>query len=155
METAIVSEPTWQVWKESKRVSAVAVYEDSSTRGRVEDFCRALARDLGPNCQLATESWPVSELRMPQLRTIAADEAARADLIIIALHHAETLPDEISSWNEAWLKKRSRNSSVLLAIFDPLYQGSSGSLRTTLQGVADKGRMSFLVQTDEAPEERS
>jgi hypothetical protein len=92
---------------------------------------------------------------MTQLRTIAADEAARADLIIIALHHAESLPDEISSWNDAWLKKRSRNDSVLLAIFDPLYQGSSGSLKSSLEEVAQKGRMSFLVQTDEAPEERA
>jgi hypothetical protein len=47
------------------------------------------------------------------LRTIAAGEAALAQLIIISVHHAETLPEGVKGWIDLWLgQSPCRNSST-------------------------------------------
>jgi len=140
--------------KERRRLAAVAASEDSSTDTRVNEFCRSLARQLGLKSEVNPQLWLLSELRMPQLRAIAAGEAAQADLIIISVHHSEKLPSEVEEWIELWLARKRERPSVLLALFDPVYQGVSSSMQSYLKEVAKKGRMEFLVQSDETPHER-
>src|SRR5580700_7936997 len=112
-------------WKGSKRVAAVAVYEDSSTDARVAEFCRCLSRQLGEQCEVLKQMWLLNELRLPRLRTIAAGDAAGADLVIISVHHSQELPEEVTLWLEQWLGRKGRRCAVLLALFDPVYQGDS------------------------------
>ena len=96
--------------------------------------------------------WPGSELRLPQLRSIVADDAARADLIIISVHPAESLSDDMKGWVEQWLGRKDRRAAVLLALFDPLSRRISSSIETYLQEVAKKGRMEFVAQSPETPD---
>jgi hypothetical protein len=88
------------------------------------------------------------------LRAIAASEAALAHLIIISVHHAESLPDGVRSWIDLWLGQRNQHSIVLLALFDLIYQGTSGSIKAYLQEVAKRGNMEFLVKSEDAPDYR-
>lgn len=155
MDTTISKLRVWQIWKELKHLAVSAVYEDSSTRARVDEFCQRLARELGQNCEVNKGLWLLSELRTPQMRSMGAGEAAKAHLVIISVHHAESLPDEVSGWIDLWLKhKGNPQATVLLALFDPLYTGSSSSMQARLQEVAKKGNMEFLVQSEDAPENR-
>lgn len=112
-----------------------------------------LAKSLGRNCEISKEFWLLTELRTPKLRAIAAGEAAAADLVIISVHHAETLPGEVKRWIDLWLKQKGNRPTVLSALFDPLYAGSSGSIQTFLQGVARKWNMELLVRCEEKPED--
>jgi hypothetical protein len=98
--------------------------------------------------------WLFTELRMPQLRAIAAADAARADLVIISVHHAESLPEEVTGWVEAWLQQKGSRTIALLALFDPLYKGDSSSMKTFLQDAAKKAKMEFLVQSEEMLDDR-
>jgi hypothetical protein len=59
--------------------------------------------------------WLLNELRAPQLRAIAAEEAARADLIVIAVHHAQGFPAEAKSWIDLWLGLKGNRPIALLA----------------------------------------
>ncbi len=136
----------------SHRITALAAYEDSCTNTRVSDFCRELARSLGPQLELEKQMWMLSELRVPQLRSIAAKEAAAADLVIISIHHSESLPEELQSWIELWLPHGNPRLQLLVALFDPIYTGVSASLRTCLESVAHRARMEFWVQTEDRPE---
>jgi hypothetical protein len=131
-----------------------AVSEDLSTGARVDEFCEGLSRYLGPQCKITKDMWPLTELRTAQLRAIAATEAASADLVAISVHHAESLPGEVKNWIDLWQRQRGDRPSVLLALFDPLYLGTSSSIQAYLQGVAQKGNMEFLVQSEEGPEGR-
>jgi hypothetical protein len=97
--------------------------------------------------------WLLTELRTSQLRVIAAGEAAVADLVIVSVHHAEALPSEVKSWIDLWLKRRGNRPAVLLALFDPLYLGTSSSMQTYLREVARRGNMEFLARSDEKPED--
>jgi hypothetical protein len=140
-------------WKQSKQLTAVAAYEDSLTDARVTEFCQGLSRQLGEACELVKQMWLLNELRMPQLRSIAAGEASRADLIIISVHHAQQLPEEVTHWIQQWQPQKRRHPVVLLALFDPVYQGDSASMRTYLAQVAKKSAMQFLVHSEETAED--
>ena len=122
------------------------------TTARADEFCRGLCRDLGGNCRVVTEVWLFGQLCVPGLRAIAAGEAALADLIIISVHHAETLPDGVVSWIDLWLEQKNNHNHVLLALFDPVYKGVSSSMKAYLQEVAKRKGMEFLVKLEDAPD---
>jgi len=143
----------WRIWKKLKRLAVSAAYEDRATEGRVNDFCQSLSRDLGQQCEIGRGMWPASELRLPQLRSIAADDAARADLIIISVHPAESLSDEMKGWVDQWLKRKDRRAAVLLALFDPVSRGVSSAMAAYLQAVARRGSMEFVALSQETPED--
>ena len=153
METTLTKLRVWPAWQKLKRIAISAVHEDSTTGARADDFCQTLAKCLGQNCEISKELWPLTELRTPKLRAIAAGEAAAADLIIISVHHAERLPREINSWIDLWLKQKGSRPAVLLALFDPLYLGSSSSMQIFLEGVARKRKLEFLARSEEKPED--
>ena len=144
----------WPIWKELKHFAVSAACEDSSTSTRTDEFCRGLSQDLARNCTIAKEIWLFNQLCVPQLRAIAASEAALAHLIIISVHHAEALPDAVKRWIDLWLKQRNNHSVVLLALFDPVYQGVSSSIKAYLQEVAKRGGMEFLAKSEDAPDYR-
>src|SRR6266853_1307235 len=90
--------------RKSKPVNAFAANEDSLTSARAEEFCQNLAKQLGNRAKLIKTMWLFSELRQPELRAVASREATAADLIIISVHHQESLPDEMRNWVDLWLE---------------------------------------------------
>ncbi len=143
----------WPLWQKAKSLAVSAVHEDTATGARAEEYCQTLARCLGGKCVLNKEMWLLTELRTNQLRAIAASEAAAADLVIVSVHHAEALPNEVKSWIDLWLKQKRTRPAVLLALFDPLYLGTSGSMQTHLRDVAKKGNLEFVCRSDEKPQD--
>jgi len=142
----------WPIWKELKHFAVSAACEDSSTSTRADEFCRGLSRDLARNCTIAKEIWLFNQLCVPGLRAIAAGEAADAHLIIISVHHSDTLPDGVKTWIDLWVKQRTKHSLVLLALLDPVYQGVSGPMKAYLQEVAKRANLEFLVKSEDAPD---
>ncbi len=153
MDTTLTKLQVWPTWQKMKRIVVSAVHEDFATGARADDFCQTLSKCLGGNCEIAKELWLLTELRTPKLRSVAAGEAAAADLIIISVHHAETLPSEIKTWIDLWVKQKRTRPTLLLALFDPIYLGSSGSIQVSLREVARKGNMEFLARSEEKPED--
>jgi len=152
MDSMISKLRVWPIWKELKHFAVSAACEDSSTSSRAEEFCRGISRDLAATCIMAKEIWLFNQLGVPQLRAIAASEAALAHLIIVSAHHAESLPDGVKSWIDLWLGQNKNRSMVLLALFDPVYQGTSSSMKAYLEEVAKRGGMEFLAKSEEAPD---
>ena len=153
MDTTLSRLRVWPLWQKSKRFAVSAVHEDSVTGARADEFCLTLSKCLNRDCKITKELWLLTELRTSQLRTIAAKEAAAADLVIVSVHHAESLLNEVKSWIDLWLKQRGSHPAVLLALFDPLYLGTSSSLQTHLREVAQRGNMEFLARSEEKPED--
>jgi len=153
MEAVLSRLQVWPQWQKSKRLTISGVHEDSTTGTRAEEFCEVLLRCLGRSCTFNKELWLLTELRTTQLRAIAAKEAASADLVIVSVHHAEALPTEITDWIDLWVKQRGSRSAVLLALFDPLYLGTSSSIQGVLREAAKRGKMEFLARSEEKPED--
>ena len=139
--------------KKPKQVVAVAAFEDAHTETRVNEFCRSLGRQLGAECEITQQMWLFNELRVSQLRCIAAGEASKADLVIISAHHAQSFPTEIQEWVELWAGQKGSRPAALLALFDPVYVGDSTALQSYLKRAATKGKMEFLVRAEEASDE--
>ena len=155
MNTTVTVPHVWQRWKEAKRLVLLATFEDSVTGMRVKEFCQGLSRDLGQQCQIIEHVWLFSTFRLRELQEIAAEEASASDLIIISVHQAESLPDEVKNWIDLWLGQKGTREAVLLALLDPPYDGASHSMETYLQEIARRGGMEFLVQSCDGAASRS
>ena len=153
MDTTLSRLRVWPLWQKAKRFAISAVHEESATGARAEEFCQTLAKCLGRTPEISKEMWLLTELRTAQLRVIAAREAAAADLVIVSMHHAETLPKGVKGWIDLWLKQRCSRPALLFALFDPLYLGTSSSIQASLQEVAKRGHMEFLARSEEKLED--
>ena len=58
----------------------------------------------------------------------------------------------VKSWIDLWLRQRNNRSNVLLALFDPVYQGVSSSIKGYLEEVAKRAGMEFLIRAEETPD---
>ena len=151
MNTTVTGPQVWQRWKLAKRLAVLATFEDSVTGMRVKEFCQGLARNLGKECQIIERVWLFSTFRLRDLREIAAEEASTSDLVIISVHQAASLPDEVKSWIDLWVGRKGARHAVLLALLDPTYGEAAGSTEAYLQEIARRGGMEFLVDSIEGP----
>ena len=154
METTLTKPQLWQRWREAKQLGLLAAFEDSVTGTRVKEFCQGLSRDLGQACRITEHVWVFSTLRLRELREIAAQEASACDLVIISVHKAQQLPEEVKSWINLWLEHQGNQPAVLLALLDPGDENAPDSMKTYLQEVARRAGMMFLVESMEGEETR-
>jgi hypothetical protein len=125
------------------------VYEDYVTG---TDTMRSLNRFIqrtGLPHEFSTQNvWKFETLATLPLRNIAASEAARADMVIIAAHGPGLLPVAVMHWIELWIAQRGTSPAALVALLD----GADGDtcealpLETYLEKCARRGRMDFFVQ---------
>jgi len=132
-------------------VALLAAFEDSITGTRVKGFCQGLSRGLGADCRIVEHVWLFSTFRLRELQEIAAEEASASDLVIISGQQSQSLPDEVKSWIDLWLRPMVRHPAVLLALLDPDEEGAPDGVQAYLQEVASRGGMEFLVESQEAP----
>src|ERR1035437_2103165 len=147
MNTTVTDPQVWQRWKEAKRLVLLATFEDSVTGMRVKEFCQGLSRNLGQQCQIIEHIWLFSTFRLRELQEIAAEEASSSDLVIISVHQAESLPDEVKSWIDLWLGQKGARHAVLLALLDSAEEGGPSSTLAYLQDIARRGGMEFLIES--------
>jgi hypothetical protein len=146
MDFTLTKPRAWQHWKETNRVALLAAFEDSITGTRVKAFRQGLSRDLGEDCRIVEHVWLFNTFRLHELQEIAAEEASASDLVIISVHQAQCLPDEVKSWIDLWLRPMVRHPAVLLALLDPEEERAPNGVLAYLQEVANRGGMEFLVE---------
>ena len=146
MDITLTKPRAWQHWKETNHVALLAAFEDSITGTRVRGYCQGLSRDLGADCRIVEHVWLFNTFRLHELQEIAAEEASASDLVIMSVHQAHSLPDEVKSWIDLWLRPRVRHPAVLLALLDPEEERAPNGVLAYLQEVANRGGMEFLVE---------
>jgi hypothetical protein len=145
MGPTVINPQVRQHWREAHRVALLAAFEDSATGNRVKEFTQDLSRDLGEECRVIEHVWLFNTFGLPELQEIAAEEASTSDLVVISMHQAESVPDGVKGWIDLWLKRRTRQPAILLALLDADYEGASSSVETYLKQVARRGGMDFLA----------
>jgi hypothetical protein len=154
MDTTLTKPQLWQQWRDARQLGLLAAFEDSITGTRVKEFCQGLSRDLGQQCRITEHVWLFSTLRLRELREIAAEEASASDLVIVYVHQAEHLPDEVKSWIDLWLQHKGNHSAVLLVLLDPADEDTPGPMQVYLQDVARRAGIVFLAESSEGPGRR-
>jgi hypothetical protein len=127
---------------------ALVVYEDFAAGRQATDTCNLLMAKLGDEFELRCSMWKFEVLRNAKLNQMAAAEATEADAIIIAVHGASPLPEEVTHWIEAWLPLRDDHPAALIALVDSAFHRGDqpSAAHDFLRGVAAEAKMDFLTQ---------
>jgi hypothetical protein len=133
--------------------NVLIAYEDFETGKHARKTYEFLVEHLGQDSQFANQMWKFEVLQIPNLREMAARDAAMADVIVISGHGGSQLPAHVRLWIEAWLAAP-RNAIALVALFDPPREHTQ-SIRTYLADVARRGKMAFFAQPDQWPAQES
>lgn len=124
------------------------VYEDFAAGRRATDTRNLLMSKLGDEFELRCSMWKFEILRSAKLREMAAVEATEADAIIIAAHGTSPLPDEVTSWVDAWIPLRGDHPAALIVLLDRAFH--RGDLPPAaydyLRSVATAAKMDFLPE---------
>ena len=140
------STPGFLSLEPKQTISVVMVYEDYATGLRAKRLYDELCRQLEPDCELNQSMWKFEVLGVPRLGTVAAEEAAEADMIIVSMSGENELPKTVADWLETWLGEKVGQSSALVTLFDETEEEENQceTIQWHLRQVARRGGMSFF-----------
>ncbi len=126
-------------------------YEDFRTGTLARQAYEFVAQNLSHEWRVNEQMWKFEALGVPELRELAARDAAKADLIIVASDGGE-LPIEAKAWIEEWLARKC-GAVALVALFDcpPERAERAQIAQAYLEGVARRGGMEFFTWPAEWP----
>jgi hypothetical protein len=126
--------------------SAVIIYEDIETGKHANHFCENLMHDLDGTALWTKNLWSFKVLDIPHVRCAAAEMAAMADVVILALHGRAALPDDIQAWMEKWAGRVVGRNPILIALFNTSDDGQEtvASTRVLLGTMAETAGLTFL-----------
>jgi hypothetical protein len=139
--------------EEHHAIKVVIAYEDVSTGRRAMSTCKRLFEQLGQDFEFQTTLWKFEVLRVSQLKQIAAQDAAEADLVVIATHGQRGLAAEIKDWIETWLGRKREGDKALVALLGSTKEHAKGQLQAHrylqdyLQEVTQKANVDFFSHT--------
>lgn len=119
------STPGFLNLENKQTINVVMVYEDYATGLRAKRLYDNLCRQLEPECEVNQSMWKFEVLAVPRLGTVAAEEAAEADMVIISLSGESELPGRVKDWLETWVGEKAGQSSALVALFDGIEEDES------------------------------
>jgi hypothetical protein len=147
MHSTVIDPQVWQRWHHARQLTVLVAFEDSSTGTRIKEFRQDLSRRLGQHCRVIEHVWLFNMFRLRELREIAAEEAAAADVVVVAMHNSEQLSDEVKAWIDLWLQHQGERKPLLLALLEPAREGAARTIATCLQDAVREGGNELLVES--------
>jgi hypothetical protein len=124
--------------------SAVIAYEDFRTgqwaKTALDDFVRRSTSFQA----LDKTMWKFDFLRAPKLRQIAAEEAASANMVIIAARRESDIPLPVIDWLDLWINAPQKPLLIALLAGNRTTATGQGRIGDRLQNVASSARIDFL-----------
>jgi hypothetical protein len=111
------------------------------------DAYEMICRQLQPEFRVEESWWNFHALAHPSLRDVTVADAARADIILIALHNASDPLLMLRAWVDAWSNRREADEGALVLLLPtPSAEASSfGSIEVYLREAARIAPMDFFV----------
>jgi len=128
----------------------VIAYEDYATGAHAKQTYDHLLHTFGGHCRMGHTMWCFDALRIGELRQSAAEEAAQANLILIAVWNRSDLPATVKFWIEQWLEHKTARLGALAALIENDPAGSAGStsaMCSYLRQVCWRGHLDFFSTT--------
>jgi hypothetical protein len=98
-------------------LNVLVAYDELASGIQARDLCDRLAQPFKPSRPWTLSFWSLSALRFPLLAREAADEAAQADLLIVAVNGETILPPPIKSWISRSARRVRSHAGALVAQF--------------------------------------
>lgn len=122
----------------------VSIYDSEEAIRDAIDASNIVLRELGDGIEADRTTWNLQLLDANNTRSLAAEEAARADVIVIALAGNEPTP-ALKEWVAQWQKNRELPGG-LLALIPVGETGGKGALADFLYETAVTAHMDFLCK---------
>lgn len=135
-------------------LKVAVVFQDALTRSWVSELCERARQLLGTDTVRCT-GWKLSDLGKSVVFADAVLDALQADVIVVSIHSAAELPDDLCVWIEAWLPHRSPQAGALVALLGvPETPFALSSLaQQHLRAVARRGGLDLLLEERNLPVE--
>ncbi len=113
----------------------------------VLDAYEMICRQLQPEFRVEESWWNFHALAHPSLRDVTVADAARADIILIALHNAADPLWMLRAWVDAWSNRRETEEGALVLLLPTSSEeaSNSGSIEVYLREAARIAPMDFFV----------
>jgi hypothetical protein len=95
--------------------SVFLAYSDVGHERLGREHCEKLSLGLSPIGRIVLTEWKFEMLAFPALGEMAAEEAAAADVVIVATSSGEGLPHNFEQWMERW-SSRPGSRPILVAV---------------------------------------
>jgi len=122
----------------------LAVYDSPEASREAAYASEFILRELGEDIEVDKTSWDLRSLETSSLRTLAAEEATRADVIVIALSAEEPTPF-FKEWTDEWQCQREL-ANGLLALIPSGDSETGGNLADFLYETAVTAQMDFICR---------
>jgi hypothetical protein len=100
-------------------LDVLLMYEDLSTGLRARRLLDEVVTSLNLEVDFQANLWRFDLLGEPALLELAADEAAKADIVFVSAHGQHDLPAAIHLWFKQWLARKGREPCALAVVLDP------------------------------------
>jgi hypothetical protein len=129
---------------DAKPFRMLSIYDSEQAGRDATHTSNLVLRELGDTIEADRTTWNLRSLDTQSIRSLVAEEAARADVIVIALA-GDKPSDTLKMWTAAWQKSRELNGG-LLALIPSGDSGTGGDLADFLYETAVTANMDFLCQ---------
>ena len=126
----------------------MVVYEDATACERAVGFCDQLVKRFWAGFEFDLSWWKFTQLEDAELAKVAAEKAARADLLVFAANPEGDFPGPVKAWVETWLNQRGDLEGILVGVLEPAGGAADqeGLKHHYLRHVAHHGAMDFLTE---------
>jgi hypothetical protein len=125
-------------------------YDDDVARDRALQLCGRLSGRFHEDPSFDFSWWRIRHLKDPAIAQLAADVAARADLVFVSSSRPKPSL-ELKKWVENWLPHRRGHDGALVTWVNRSSKGETETqLELYLRDVAKKGQLDFLPLMDAA-----
>ena len=128
---------------EAKPFRMLSIYDSEAARREATRTSEFILRELG-EIEADRNTWNVDSLDSKPIRSLLAEEATRADVIVLALT-GDQPSSALKDWAAQWQKNREL-SSGLLALIPSGDSDTAGELADFLYETAVTANMDFLCQ---------
>jgi hypothetical protein len=100
-------------------VRILIAYEDFETGKRAQQVCREITEAARSDAAIIPDAWKFDLLKLPPMRKMAVQEAAKADLLVLAPQDGEALPSFVLNWIRQSFQHVPRRPKLLLVLLGP------------------------------------
>ncbi len=126
-------------------LNAAVICQDAPCREPALALCQRVTRSIGRQ-SFYFRVWNFRDLSEPEVFQEAVLAAVDADVVIVSIRAAETLPARFCGWLDSWVPRRQRQDGTLIALVDVTGQPGAASehTRSYLRNAAQQARLEFL-----------
>ena len=134
------------------RVRIVVAYEDYDAGKRAHHACQQILQAVHLDKELSPDFWKFDMFKLRAMCDAAAEEAAEADLLVLAPHDRSNLPVGVQEWIESSLQHPCRPKALLVLLGpDPENMETTTQVARQLKALAVQQSVPFWCLQLENP----